>query len=398
MVPRVFQVVRVGVAALVAVAVSVSSLEPAWGEPADDGGAPPAEPGGFSVGDGVEALIDPRDGAVSFTLPVGGVEVSWDSRRLGSDRLGLGPGWAIPVTAIDTRGGVRVTPRSGRVHEASTADASGLLGYDGDDVRFEAGEVPVPAPVPVPDGAEPVVATYTLHELGGARTWFDADGDPLARVEATGQQTRWDWDASVPHRLRRIVDARGLETELEWRGSRNVVLVRPGANLPEAADREWRIERGRGGMLTAVVDPLGARYEVGYRDGLVSSLTVPSGATTEVEWQASTDGLTRVSRVRTLSADGRELSTRSWSSTGDSTGWPAVAVEMAGTAADRLGSGYETMLHDGATSVRSVYDAEHRLRTRSVLVSTGSGQRQVQEQRLEYPGDGRRTGAEPPDG
>jgi RHS repeat-associated protein len=403
MVPRVFQVVRVGVAALVAVAVSVSSLEPAWGEPADEGGVPPAEPGGFSVGDGVEALIDPRDGALSFTLPVGGVEVSWDSRRLGSDRLGLGPGWAIPVTAIDTRGGVRVTPRSGRVHEASAADDSGLLGYDGEDVRFEAGTAPVP--VSAPDAAsaptspeERPLASFTLHELGGARTWFDAAGNPLARVEASGLQTRWEWDGSVQHRLRGVIDAHGVVTSLDWRKTRNAVVVTPGANLPEAADREWLIERGRGGMLTAVVDPLGGRYEVEYADALVTALTVPSGARTEMEWASSDDGQSRVARVRTVDGDGAELSAREWASRGSSSGWP---ISSAGPAAGRQiarGAEYETVLGDGASRVRSVYDGAHRLRSRSVLVATASGERTVQEQRLDYPGDGARGGAELPAG
>jgi RHS repeat-associated protein len=371
---------RLGVAAVLVVVLSASAAESAWAAPADDGGVPPAEPGGFSVGDGVEGLIDPRDGALSFTLPVGGVEVSWDSRRLGSDRLGLGPGWAIPVTTIDTRGGVRVTPRSGRVHEASSADASGLLGYDGDDLRFETGD-----------------GEYALYELGGVRTAFDRDGNPVERVDATGRRTRWEWDDAVPHRLRRIVDVHGVTTELDWRSVRNAVIVRPGVNVPDAAGRMWRIERGRGGVLDAVVDPLGGRYEVGYRDGLVSSLTVPSGATTEVEWQSSTDGQPRASRVRTVNVDGVELSAREWSSSGNASGWPVVPMDAAG-ATVALGGGHETVLRDGASTVRSAYDGVGRLRSRSVRVTTGSGERTLQEQRLEYPGDGARLGAQLPAG
>jgi YD repeat-containing protein len=380
------RVVQAGIAAVVVGVLISSPTGPIAAAAAHGGPAQPAEPGGFAVGDGAEGLIDPRDGGLSFTLPLGGVELSWDSRRLGADRLGFGDGWATPLAAVDTEGGVRVVPRSGRVYEMDAADASGLLGYDGDDVRFEAGEVPVP---PRAEGASasPTSAAYTLHELGGVRTLFDADGDPLARVETSGSRTDWEWDADVPHRVRRIVDAHGVVTELDWRAERDTVVVRAGTNLPGAAGREWRVERGRQGEVAAIVDPLDGRFEIRSRDGLVTALRGPSGATTEIEWHSAADGRPRVARVRTVDADGDELGVREWAATGEASSWPVMAAESTIGRATAGAANSETVLGDGTSRVHSMYDGAHRLRSRSVRVMTASGEREMQHQRLDYPAD-----------
>jgi RHS repeat-associated protein len=358
--------------------VVTGALVGALATPADaaESGVPgSAVLGGFSLGDGLEALVDEHDGALRVDLPVAGVGLVWDSRRVGHDRSGLGVGWGWAVGSIDVQGGVRVFPSSGGVYDADASAPTGLAGYGGGDVRFEQREGMLEAR---PGVVETRLFSYVLHELGGGSTYFSAAGDPIAQVAATGDRLDWLWANEPAHRLTAVVGAEGVRTELEWTADQETVVVRPAANVPGSAGSEWRIELGTYGP-TEVVDAGDHVRSVGYDpQGNLVAVTSATGAATEVEWASSQDGVTRVSRVQTVEPDGDELSTREWSvAAGDSpTGWP---VRADGAATDVV-----TRLSDGASEVVSSYSSAGLLAHRSFRVSEPAGLRAVQEVEFGY--------------
>jgi RHS repeat-associated protein len=366
----------------------VAPITPAWAEAGAADESAGSVVGGFGAGDGIEALVDERDGALTFALPAGGLDLTWDSRAVSSDdRSGLGKGWGHGLGAVQTAGGVQFSPASGGRYELDSSHASGLHGYGARDIAFrmvDDGRVPARTDAAVADRAY----RYRLHELGGTVTSFNELGDPITRVSATGQRVDWVWSDDVAHRLERIVDADGVVTELER--APDAVVVRPAANLPlpDGADGapEWRVELGDDG-ITAIEDPTGGRVEVAYESGLVRSIGGVAGVRTEVEWRSSDDGAARVARVVAVDGDGVEVSRREWSPIGADlpSGWPAQQV---GAASRFLAAGgYSTELTDGSTAVRSTYSAAHLLSARSMLVTTAGGERVVQQQSFRYPAD-----------
>ncbi|MDR5698214.1 RHS repeat domain-containing protein [Agromyces aerolatus] len=359
--------------------VATAMLTPSWSaeRSAEQGAAPVV--GGFGIGDALEASIDERDGALAFDVPAGGLQLRWDSRAPADDRYGFGPRWSLGLASIDVRGGVRVSPSSGRPFEVDPSQPSGLRGYDTDDVVFmqEAGKIATPR-------SGEVEFAFVLHELGGVVTYFNAAGDPVARRDAGDAWTVWEWAAGVAHRLDRTIGPEGIVTELDWTDPR-VVRVRPGANVTAAdpasgVGGEWVIEVDDG-SIAAVTDPLGARTGIAYRhDGLVSVIGGDSGARTAITWTAGIDAVSRVGRLQTYDqSTGELLSERTWEVAGAPTGWPAAVDEV-------LSAGYSTVLSDGATRVESEYNALHQLVRRALRVSGPGGAQVLQEQRLQYPG------------
>jgi RHS repeat-associated protein len=381
---------RIGVwiGALVCAGLLGASVSPAW---AEGGGAEAttAVVGGFGVGDGIEALVDERDGAVTFALPAGGLNLTWDSRAIsGSGRFGIGAGWGFGLGVVETAGGVRFAPASGGRYELDTTHPSGLRGYGARDIAFrlvDDGRLPGRSEAAIPERE----FRYRLHELGGTVTSFNELGDPVARTTAIGQRTDLVWSDDDAHRLERIVDPDGVVTELDW--GPDAVVIRPAANLPLPDDLDrapaWRIELGTDG-ITGIEDPSGGRVELTYASGLVSSILGVSGVRTRVEWRSSDDGVPRVARVVAADGDGAELSRRDWSPIGAGvpSGWP-VQQHREGAGFLAVGDTYSTELTDGSTAVRSTYSAAHTLASRTMVVTTPSGERVVQEQALGYPID-----------
>jgi RHS repeat-associated protein len=389
---------RLSVLAMLAGAALVGvEVVPAWGEERRDGREPgEVSLGGLTLGDGLEGLIDEGDGSLSVEVPIGSVTLRWDSRALGADLTeGLAGGWGVGLGGLDTRGGLRVRPgvASDQPFEVASSWPSGLLGYDRGDVWF--GVLPAGGVLAARgDGVVGERAAFAeLRELGGTVTTFGSSGEPLARTMPAGQRVDWVWgDARAGRRLERVVDAEGVVTALDWASERGALVVRPAVNVPTAAgdvegapERRWRVEVDDG-LVRSVTDASGARTEFGYANGLLASMTAPSGATTQVEWQWSADGVARVASLRTVGPSG-EFGMRRWSVLGGGsvTGWPGGA-----------GSGYTAELTDGATVVRSRYDGDRRLRERTVQVRTVAGMREVQAQRFDYPDDaGRPRGSDP---
>jgi RHS repeat-associated protein len=372
---------RPALVALVAVSLHASGAPPARAaEPPSAGdGAPRVE--GFGLGDGLEGMIDPRDGAVRFALPVAGLSLGWDSRLVGVDRDGLSSGWGWGPGRIEREGGTAVRVASGERFPMDASSPSGLLGYELPDLVFRAepGQLPARADGVSVDGspAAPVPYEFVLRELGGRTTYYDTAGAQVAQVAATGERSDWTWSAGEPSRLTGMIGARGEVTRLDWSAGRVVVST--------GADRVWKVRFDDGGV-TSVSDPVHGVVDVrSEARGLVARIDGVSGASTRFSWRdAPADGVPSVDEVVTFDDDGVPLSSRTWSPVGDgsASGWPVTDP------AHGVGrtTGFETRLTDGATRVTSEFDAEQRQTRRTVEVTTGAGEHEVQEHRFRYPG------------
>lgn len=385
---------------------AVTSAHAADGGADGSASAPTAGPvvGSFAVAAGFEASIDERDGSVRFGLPVGGLDLAWDSRAAsaGADEEGFGAGWGLGFARVSTLGGVVVHLPSGKSYDADAAQSSGLAQYGVGDVRFEQRTGVLPGREHDPEAGAPgrpadLAYAFVLHELGGTVSYYAESGELLTRISGVGERTDWVREAGGAGRLLAIVSPDGVVTKLDWTDP-GFVEVTPAANLPGERDPvtgepspvpSWRIESA-GGRVSTVTDPTGGRSTVGYHLGsdLVSGVAGPSGGHTQIEWQALLDQTVRVSRVRTVDADGVEVSVREWSPGADGTpssGWPAFDGEQ-----DWFRSGssarYETEVTDGATRVVSEYNSQHRLVGRRLMVTGAGGERLLQEQALTYPG------------
>jgi RHS repeat-associated protein len=365
------------------VALALAAVAPAEPAMADDAADPTsALVGDFSLGDGLEAMIDERDGALSFTLPAEGLRLGWSSRAAGDDPAGLGAGWGFDLGRVEVDGGVRVRTASGRVFELDRSHESGLAGYGAHDLVFEA----VEGRLPVREGGgEPVGFRFALHELGGRSTYFGEGGDPVAEIDAvTGRRTDWSWSSAG--RLTGVTSADGVRTELDWQPDR--LVIRPAASparAPAPAPAPTVVRWAEGG-IHSITDPSGGHVDLEYAGGLVTRIAGVTGAITEVTWQRFDDAAPRVDRLRTTDGSGTELSARSWSRCGSElpTGWPAR--DRGGALPDPQAS-FGTQLSDGRSLVRSSYGALGTLRERRLITSTSSGEREVQAQSFSYPGD-----------
>ncbi|MDR5699377.1 RHS repeat domain-containing protein [Agromyces aerolatus] len=380
-----------GIAAAVASAALVTgSLTAADAEgPAD----PPASVvGGFSLGDGLEGTIDERVGAFRFTVPVGGLALSWDSRGLAEDRSELGAGWTWGLSRVETAGGVAVHPATGGRFPADATHPSGLAGYDVEDVVFAQVRGALPGRgVELPGFPTRIEYAYALHELGGAVTYFNATGDPVAHLDRFGRRTDWAWHDSAGQRLTGVIDPDGMVTTVDSTSEPGRVVVRPGASLApgsESAGSAWRLDLDDG-RVASVTDASGGRISLGYdRSGLVSAVSGVSGGITRVTWRMHADAVARVSSVRTTDGSGAELSRRDWEPGPDgglSTGWPRHAGDAAlpGSADPRFS--YRSVLSDGATRVVSEYSSRHLLVHRATVAASAAGAHVVHEQTFGYP-------------
>jgi hypothetical protein len=374
---------------LVGAGLIVSGVSPVWAAEREPSGES-ALIGGFGLGDGLEGAFDEQSGAFTFGVPAAGVNLGWDSRALGVNRHGLGGGWGFGLASVQVDGGVLVFPAAGGAYPADATSPSGLAGYTLGDVRFEqtpGGVLPARA-----DGSRGEIGyEYVLHELGGAATYFNDTGDPLARVNPMGVRDDWSWQRGGAHRLVELIDADGVATALTWDVEGGELVVQPGANLPEPG-APWTVQSANG-RITTVIAPDGARTDVrSDASGLVTEVEGPSGACTEVQWRPHLDGVARVDRVRTLAAGGAELSARTWQPAAEGalpSGWPVTDAAPGAPGAGGPGTGahgFSTVVGDGKTEVESTYNALGALIRRATSATTGSGRVVLKEQSFQYPG------------
>jgi RHS repeat-associated protein len=352
--------------------------------PARAAGDDPAAPvvGGFALGNGLEGRLDEHDGSFGFTVAAGPVNLSWDSRAIGADRHRIGPGWTLGFGRVETKGGVRVITSTGEAFPVNRSWASGLDGYRLADIRFTAEPGVLPARA---DGAAAEVSySYTLAELGGTTTYFSASGDPVARIGPFEERTDWRWNEGDDHRPSRIVDSRGLVTELTWRRDRVTITTGLGVTARGHAPATWEIRLDAAGRIASIVDAVGRHTRVTVdRRGLVSRLESSSGARTTLEWTPRSDGTASVATAKTLDSAGEELASREWRpiAGGPASGWPLVGDGGAGRPVGRS----STMLSDGHTVVESDYNELGLLVERRVSVDTASGHVEQQRHRYAYP-------------
>ncbi|MDF2807520.1 MAG: hypothetical protein K0S43_2466, partial [Cellulosimicrobium sp.] len=376
---------RIALVALVSGALALGAVQPSFAGEAPSQGTESPRIEGFGLGDGLEGLIDPRDGAVRLTIPVAGLSLTWDSRLVGSARDGLPHGWGWGFGRVRTDGSVRMSTASGEWLDLSEEWTSGLAGYDLADRTFrrEPGTLPPRADgVLVDDDAASREVEFVLRELAGTTTYYGPTGDPLAQVSATGERLDWAWSAGDEPRLLGVVSADGVVTRLDWSTGKVEIGVAAGHAEGDAAS-PWAIRFDADGVRS-VTDPeqgiVHVRSDVG---GLVSELEGVTGATTSFTWRsAPADGVPGVAELATTDRDGARLSTRTWSALdgASASGWPVTdpLVGMVGS------GGHRTVLSDGASSVTSTYDARQRLTERAVDVSTASGTQRIQEHAFEY--------------
>jgi RHS repeat-associated protein len=368
----------------------VGGVSPSWAGAEAGGEAGSAVVGPFGLGVGVQGTVDERSGAFSFEVPLGGISLGWDSRGPGDDGsgFGFGPRWSLAgVGFIDTRGGVRVMPsRSAQGAFAADASApSGLAGYVGDDVRFS--QTPGVLPAREDGAAGERAYAFVLRELGGLVSYFDAAGDPVAKLDVHGGRVDWEWGPG--HRLREVVTETGVVTELDWSDPGLVaVQVRAGA---DGVVRPVGTVELDGGRLSAVVDATGARTTVRYApSGLVERVGAASGAVTDVVWQGLPDGSVVVERVTVTDPEtGERVVERRWEAVaGLPSGWPAQSGAGAGGfGSARFGPGAEfrTAVTDGVTRVVSAYTGAQVMAARDTAMTTPSGERVLQQQRFTFP-------------
>jgi RHS repeat-associated protein len=345
--------------------------------------------GGFGIGDGAEALIEERSGGLRIDVPVGSGGLSWSSASAGVDQVGFGPGWGVAgLGYVDVTGGVRVFPGSGGVFEADASVPSGLRNYVRDDLRFRVTSGVLPARV---DG---VVAEraygFILEELSGSVSYFAEDGNPIARVNALGHRSDWEFDASG--RLTGTVDADGVVTSWDWAdpaGVRVTTGVGTGTELVFVVD----VSRG---FVSQVTDPVGGVTRFTSDRDLLTQVSGVSGAVTEVSWQTLPDGASAVDRVRVMDGTtGAELSAREWDAvSGTASGYPAYRSQGELFSSGDPGYRYSTVVSDGHSRVVSEYNSLHLLIARGLEVDTPAGPLVVQEQNLTYPDTG--EGGVPP--
>lgn len=365
---------------LLAVALTTTGLSPAWGAVASD--APDAADRAvssalvedLSLGGDVTSRIDERTGALSVEFPVGGLTLRWDSHAAAIDRHGLGDGWSwAGLGYVDVTGGVRAFPPTGVAHAADPTTPTGLRGYDVLDVRFDQADGTLAAR---DDAAVPARDyRFVLAELGGAETFFDHDGNPIARRDAFGTRIDWVWDDRTPHRLTRMVDEVGVVTVVD-RSAQGSLRITTTSTVDPADDPPASWVDLDGGRVVALRDAVGGRTALGYSDdGLLERVHTETGAVTEIAWRTLPDGTLAVERARILDgATGELLTAREWHATrGSSSGWPEPGR-------------FATRITDGTTSLDSAYTATGLMTERNLLVSTPSGISLVERHRLEYPG------------
>jgi RHS repeat-associated protein len=381
---------RLALAAAACVALLGTAVVPAQAAEPPGGDSTTPVVGDFAIGDGLEAMIDEQDGSFGVTIPIGDLELRWDSRAAAAgDRFALGAGWGYQLGFVDTDGGIRlVPPTSAEVFEADATAPSGLRGYTLEDLKFRRVD---PDALPVRTDAvldRPSVAAFVVHEVGGTSTYYDQAGDPVARISLHGDRTDWRWSPAVPHRLERIVDPDGVVTDLDWVAEDDTLIVRPGANLPaeyDGSDRTWRLRFNGDHAISDLVDPVGGRASFEYEGAQLTRISSAVGAQTLVDWQRFDDGVPRVRRVSTANGAGEQLSSRTWDRFGAavSSGWPLV--DGAGGPGQGAEPSYQTSLSDGATLIRSSYSSRRLLRSRDVLAASAAGERPLQRHEFEYP-------------
>jgi len=239
------------------------------------------------AGNGLTATVSPDRGNVLLRSSAG---LAWDASVRSVDRYGLGGGVTWDAAFVDTHGGAFAYIPGAGVFAANPDVPSGLDGYHGTDVRFDAHD---PERIPARGVIPARAAFFTLtHTSTGVTDYFGGGGDLLTSIDASGVRTDrvYDWNG----RLVATVDANGVLSTVEyWSGE--IVIgdgTQPATRLVQ--------ERGE---VTEIVSPDGGRSTLTRagdldRRTLIGIASSAAGVRTDVQfaWDADVKRVSEVTR------------------------------------------------------------------------------------------------------
>ncbi|MER6076132.1 hypothetical protein ABT187_46855 [Streptomyces sp. NPDC001817] len=382
--------------------------------------------GSVVMGPNVSGVVDERTGRLGVSVALaslagrgaaggGGASLtaSWDQQLLTSseaDRFGLGAGWSLGTAFVEVGEGDKrsrlFTDTGGSFEIASDEDRrsgragdSGLLRYPLKDIVFaqETGKLEGR------DGVKEREYAFTLVAADGGRQWFSAQGDLLAVADRFGNRTDYVWQTG--HTLTGVVDGYGQTIGLGWAdradGQGREFVVRG----PERADGEVPVTRlvpGGDGWLEKVIDPAGEETRFapaagpGGRGTVLGQVISAQGAVTDIAYGEPAPGVVAVESVKVSAGDGTRLArelTLDMNPSGNGqrnfTGTGADGVQPDPDGYGLFDSGaddytYETVLSDGRSSVRSVFNRAHLVKKQT---SDISGLGVVGRMEYAYPGE-----------
>ncbi|MER6076295.1 hypothetical protein ABT187_47815, partial [Streptomyces sp. NPDC001817] len=383
--------------------------------------------GSVVMGANVSGVVDERTGRLGVSVALaslagrgvgggGGVSLaaSWDQGLLVSaseaDRFGLGAGWSLGTAFVEVGEGEKrsrlFTDAGGSFEIASEEDRrsgrageSGLLRYPLKDMVFaqESGKLPGR------EGVGEREYAFTLVAVDGGRQWFSAQGDLLAVADRFGNRTDYVWQTG--HTLTEVVDGYGQKVSLGWvdraDGQGREFVVKG----PERADGEVPVTRlvpGGDGWLEKVIDPAGEETRFvpaagpGGRGTVLGQVVSAQGAVTDITYGEPAPGVVAVESVKVSAGDGTRLArevTLDMNPSGNGqrnfTGTGADGVQADPDGYNLFDSGaddytYETVLSDGRSSVRSVFNRAHLVKKQT---SDISGLGVVGRVEFAYPGE-----------
>ncbi|MER6076447.1 hypothetical protein ABT187_48725, partial [Streptomyces sp. NPDC001817] len=339
---------------------------------------------------------------------------SWDQGLLTSseaDRFGLGAGWSLGTAFVEVGEGEKrsrlFTDAGGSFEIANDDDRrsgrageSGLLRYPLKDMVFaqESGKLPGR------EGVGEREYAFTLVAVDGGRRWFSAVGDLLAVADRFGNRTDYVWGSG--HTLAQVVDGYGQTIGLGWADREDGQGREFVVEGPKRADGEVPVTRlvpGGDSWLEGVVDPAGQESRFvpaagpGGRGTVLGQVISAQGAVTDISYGEPAPGVvavesvkvsdgasgTRLARELTLDLNPSDNGQRNFTGTG------ADGVQADPDGYNLFDSGaddytYETVLSDGRSSVRSVFNRAHLVKKQT---SDISGLGVVGRTEYAYPGE-----------
>ncbi|MFF3159867.1 hypothetical protein, partial [Streptomyces sp. NPDC057910] len=396
---------------LAATSVPVVTASLASAAEAVDGGGVSGE---IALGGGAAAEVDERKGTLRSSFPLvslGGragldasLTMTYDQSlaSAGVDLHGLGAGWSVGIPSVRTDGGTVVYPASGGAFETDTASATGLKRYPLKDLTFTVKKGTLPERAGV-DRADRVYE-YTLGYEDGRTDYFSGAGDLIARTDRFGNEIVFLWEKNRAgeslHRPLAVIGTYGQRADLTPTAEGMTVTS------PQRSDGtrpEMRLNV-TGGRLASVTDPAGQTTAFAYTpapDGaapgsgeLLSRVTTPAGAVTEVSYQAPR-GTVAVDTVKTVDGQGKEVAAQRSFRLGvdgerDYTGYPNHHENGPDGLFDSgdTAYAYTTELSDGVSVIRSTYNNLHLLKKRETFLLADGGKRvALRSQAMDYTGE-----------
>ncbi|MFF3160082.1 hypothetical protein, partial [Streptomyces sp. NPDC057910] len=380
---------------LAATSVPVVTASLASAAEAVDGGGVSGE---IALGGGAAAEVDERKGTLRSGFPLvslGGragldasLTMTYDQSlaSAGVDLHGLGAGWSVGIPSVRTDGGTVVYPASGGAFETDTASATGLKRYPLKDLTFAVKKGTLPERAGV-DRADRVYE-YTLGYEDGRTDYFSAAGDLIARTDRFGNDIVFVWEKNRAgeslHRPTAVIGTYGQRADLTPTAEGMTVTS------PQRSDGtrpEMRLNVA-GGRLVSVTDPVGQTTAFAYTPApggapqggeLLSKVTTPAGAVTEVSYQAPR-GTVAVDTVKTVDGQGKEVAAQRSFRLGvegerDYTGYPNHHENGPNGLFDSGDTAYTytTELSDGVSVIRSTYNNLHLLKKRETFLLADGG-------------------------